>query len=118
MLIFAYSGIFSPEKDNYPVICLHEKLTGEQCISCGLSHSFSLIVRGRIEEAAQWNIYGMQVFLFFILQLIMRVAFTIFHLRYPDTRKQLIITDCLGSGVIFLIAFWPYISNILTGFQV
>ena len=48
MLIFAYSGIFSPEKDNYPITCLHEQLTGKPCVSCGLSHSFSLIVRGRI----------------------------------------------------------------------
>ena len=55
LLIFAYSGIFSPEKDNYPVTCIHEKITGLPCVSCGLSHSFSLIVRGRIEEAYQWN---------------------------------------------------------------
>src|SRR5512138_317248 len=55
MLVIAYSGIFSPDKNNYPVVCLHEKLTGIPCFSCGLSHSFSLIVRGRIAEAHQWN---------------------------------------------------------------
>ncbi len=42
LLIFIYSGFFSPDKDNYPVVCIHERLTGEQCASCGLSHSFSL----------------------------------------------------------------------------
>ena len=36
LLIFAYSGIFSPDKDNYPVTCIHEKLTGLPCVSCGL----------------------------------------------------------------------------------
>lgn len=112
LLIIAYSGFFSPEKDNYPVTCLHEKLTGEQCFSCGLSHSFSLIVRGRIDEAYQWNLYGMRVFLFFASQLILRLTFSIFYLRYPDTRKQLIIIDCIGSGLIFLISFWPFIANI------
>ena len=112
LLIIAYSGIFSPEKNNYPVICLHEKLTGEPCFSCGLSHSFSLIVRGRIDEAYQWNLYGMRVFLFFASQFILRVAFSIFYLRYPGTRKQLIIIDCIGSGLIFLISFWPFILNI------
>jgi hypothetical protein len=111
LLIIAYSGFFSPEKDNYTVICIHEKLTGEQCFSCGLSHSFSLIVRGRIDEAYQWNIYGMRLFLFFASQLILRVAFSILYLRYPDTRKQLIITDCISSGLIFLISFWPFIVN-------
>jgi hypothetical protein len=115
MLIFAYSGFFSPEKDNYPVVCIHEKLTGEPCFSCGLSHSFSLIVRGRIDEAYQWNIYGMRVFLFFSLQLILRVAFSLFYVKFPGTGKQLIITDCIGSGVIFLMAFWPFIANLVLG---
>ena len=115
LLIIAYSGIFSPVKDNYPVACLHEKLTGEPCISCGLSHSFSLIVRGRINEAYQWNIYGMRVFLFFVSQLILRVVFSIFYIRYQSTRKQLIIIDSVGSAVLFLIAFWPYIVNIVSG---
>ena len=115
LLIFAYSGFFSPEKDNYPVTCIHEMLTGEPCISCGLSHSFSLIVRGRIAEAYKWNSYGMRIFLFFAAQLILRIAFSIFYLKYPDTRKQLIIVDCTGSGVVFLVAFWPFLANIISG---
>ena len=113
LLIMAYSGIFSPEKDNYPVTCLHEKLTGEPCVSCGLSHSFSLIVRGRINEAYQWNIYGMRLFLFFASQLILRVAFSIFYIRYQTTRDQLIIIDSIGSGLLFLLTFWPFIQNII-----
>jgi len=115
LLIIAYSGIFSPEKDNYPVVCMHEKLTGEPCFSCGLSHSFSLIVRGRISEAYQWNLYGMRVFLFFFSQLIVRVAFSILYMKHSNTRKQLIITDCVGTGLVFLISFWPFIASIVTG---
>jgi Protein of unknown function (DUF2752) len=115
LLIFAYSGIFSPDKDNYPITCIHEQLTGEPCVSCGLSHSFSLIVRGRIEEASRWNRYGMRIFLFFASQLILRVAFSVFYLKYTDTRKQLIIADCIGSGILFLLAFWPFIANIISG---
>ena len=113
LLIFAYSGIFSPVRDNYPVACIHEKLTGEPCISCGLSHSFSLIVRGRVDEAYQWNPYGMRIFLFFASQLVLRAAFSRFYLKYPDTRKQLIIIDCIGSGIIFLVSFWPFIVSII-----
>lgn len=114
LLIFAYSGFFSPVKDNYPVTCIHEKLTGEPCVSCGLSHSFSLIVRGKVAEAYQWNHYGLRIFLFFAAQLIMRVAFSLFYIRYTDTRKQLIVVDCVGSGIMFLIAFWPFIGSILS----
>ena len=112
LLIFAYSGIFSPEKDNYPVVCIHEKLSGEPCVSCGLSHSFSLIIRGKISEAYEWNVYGLRIFLFFALQLVMRSAFSLFYIRYADMRKQLIIFDITGSAIIFLIAFYPYISRI------
>lgn len=112
VLVFAYSGIFSPCKDNYPVTCIHEKITGLPCISCGMSHSFSLIVRGRISEAHTWNIYGLRLFLFFLAELILRVAFSYLYVIYPDTRKQLIITDCFGSGIIFLLAFWPFIMYI------
>jgi hypothetical protein len=111
-LIFFYAGFFSPDTGNYPLVCIHEKLTGEQCVSCGLSHSFSLIIRGRISEAAERNIYGLRVFLFFVLQLMMRLAFSVFYFRYPDTRKHLILLDISGSTIIFLIVFLPFISRI------
>ncbi|MEZ5011401.1 MAG: DUF2752 domain-containing protein [Bacteroidales bacterium] len=64
VVILLYSGIFSPARDSYPVDCVHQLLTGKPCPSCGLSHSFSLIVRGEFREASEWNIYGMRVFLF------------------------------------------------------
>jgi len=114
LLIFAYSGFFSPVKDNYPVACIHEKLTGQPCVSCGLSHSFSLIVRGRIDEAYQWNRYALRIFIFFLAQLILRVSFSVFYLRYANTRKQLIMVDCIGSGILFLVAFWPFIQKIVS----
>lgn len=113
LLIFAYSGIFSPVKDNYPVVCIHQKLTGQPCPSCGLSHSFSLIVRGRLDEAFTWNHYGFRIFLFFASQLILRLAFSRSYIKNPGTRSQLIILDSVGSAVIFLISFWPLIRWIL-----
>lgn len=113
VMVLAYSVFFSPEKNNYPVVCLHEKLTGEPCFSCGLSHSFSLILRGRISEAFEWNQYGMRVFLFFISQLFFRLGFLYFSLRNPSNRKQLIIYDCVASGTIFLIVFWPFLEYII-----
>ena len=110
LLIFVYSGFFSPVKDNYPVVCIHEKLTGEPCISCGLSHSFSLVLRGKISEAYDWNVYGFRVFIFFASQLLMRIVFSIFYLKYPDTSKQLITYDISISIMLFLVTFLPYIE--------
>ncbi len=109
LLIMAYCGIFSPEKNNYPVVCIHEKLTGQPCVSCGLSHSISLILRGRIEEAYRWNIYGMRVFLFFVSQLFMRILFSRIYIKHPESRKQLIMFDIIGSSLIFLITFLPFL---------
>jgi len=114
-LIMLYFGIFSPEKDNYPIVCVHERLTGEPCVSCGLSHSISLILRGRIDEAYQWNIYGMRVFLFFIAQLLIRIFFSFYYSSRPDSRKQLILLDIAGSGLMFIVVFWPFILSILRG---
>jgi hypothetical protein len=110
LLVFVYSGFFSPVKDNYPVVCIHEKLTGEPCISCGLSHSFSLVLRGKISEAYDWNVYGFRVFIFFASQLLMRIVFSIFYLKYPDTSKQLITYDISISIMLFLVTFLPYIE--------
>ncbi len=110
LLVFTYSGFFSPAKDNYPVTCIHERISGEPCVSCGLSHSFSLIVRGRISEAYEWNIYGLRVFIFFVAQLFMRIVFSVFYLKYPDSGKHLITYDIAVSIMLFLVSFLPYIK--------
>lgn len=112
-LILVYSGIFSPDRNNYPIICIHERLTGIPCVSCGLSHSFSLILRGRIAEAYQWNSYGMTLFLFFVSQLFMRVSFSVFYLKYKENARQLINYDIAGSVIIFVITFFPFFRQLI-----
>lgn len=109
ILVMAYSGIFSPVKNNYPVACIHEEFSGEPCASCGLSHSFSLIIRGQIEEAATWNTYGLRVFIFFAAQLLLRIVFSFHYIRDPQGRGNLILADSAGSAIMFLLAFWPFI---------
>lgn len=108
LLVFVYSAVFSPVKNDYPVICIHETITGEQCASCGLSHGFSLILRGEVSEALIWNPYSLRIFIFFFSQLLLRIAFSFFYLRYKEG-KWLIIVDSVGSGSMFLIAFWPFL---------
>lgn len=115
LIILAYPAIYSPDHDSYPVQCVHEQLTGQPCASCGISHSFSLIMRGRIEEAYEWNPNGMRVFLFFVLQAVMRVVFTLFYLRKGAARPQLIVYDITGSALMFLISFMPFIRSIASG---
>ena len=75
-----------------------------------MSHSFSLILQGKISEAYKWNSNGMRVFIFFAAQLVMRIVFSVFYLKNPETVRQLIIFDTIASLTIFLIAFLPFIK--------
>jgi hypothetical protein len=108
MLIMGYSAFYSPDRNDYPVVCIHEKLTGEPCPSCGLSHAFSLIVRGRFEEAMEWNTYSIRIFLFFAIQLLMRIAFGIRSLMTDRRIKQLTVADAVVSGVMVIVTFYPF----------
>lgn len=112
LIVIAYSAVFSPQKNNYPVVCLHQKLTGQPCVSCGLSHSFSLIMQGKIDEANRWNQHGLRIFLFFAAQLVFRINFTRLSVKHPPIRKQLITYDIFASLLVFAISFWPFITNI------
>jgi hypothetical protein len=64
ILIFVYAAVFSPDRNDYPVVCIHEKLTGEaMCIMRPFSQ-FLAYSKGRISEAFDWNPYGLRVFCF------------------------------------------------------
>ncbi len=111
-MIFIYAALFSPEKNNYPVTCIHEQLTGEPCVSCGLSHSFSLTIRMRFGEAQTWNPYGLRVFMFFLIQMVMRITLPIAYLKFQGLRKQLIIFDAVISSIMFFFSFYPFLKYI------
>ncbi len=74
ILIFAYSAIFSADSGNYPVECVHVAAYGQQCPTCGISHSFSEIIRGNISSAAGYNRNGPLLFGFFFFQLLLRTV--------------------------------------------
>lgn len=109
LLIMGYSGFYSPDENNYPVVCVHEKITGEPCPSCGLSHAFSLIIRGRVDEALQLNSVSLRVFLFFVLQLIMRIVFGTWNMVTDRWLKQIIWFDAVTSSAMALFAFYPFL---------
>ena len=110
--IMGYSFFYSPDEERYPVPCVHQVITGEPCPSCGLSHAFSLIVRGRVDEALQWNGNSMKVFLFFALQLIMRIALGARTLITERGLKQIAITDAAVSSAMALAAFYPFLRSL------
>jgi hypothetical protein len=109
LVIMGYSLFYSPDEERYPVPCVHEKLTGEPCPSCGLSHAFSLIIRGRIDEAMVWNSHSMRVFLFFAIQLLMRAGLAVAALKQLRNIRQVAVADAAISSVMALTAFWPFL---------
>jgi hypothetical protein len=116
ILIMVYSLIFSPDKGDYPVACIHEVVTGQECVSCGLSHSFSLILQGRIDEANQWNSNGMRVFFFFGAQLFLRLLFSFAVYLCIQYRKHIIAADISISIFFFLFTFYPFLKSIFNSF--
>ncbi len=107
LLVMGYSLFYSPDEEKYPVPCIHEQLTGEPCPSCGMSHAFSLIVRGRLAEALEWNPHSLRLFLFFALQLLMRIILAAVAFRTTKNLRAISVTDAVVSSVMALTAFWP-----------
>lgn len=112
LLILGYSFFFSPDENSYPVVCIHEKLTGEPCPSCGMSHAFSLIVRGRIEEAVKWNSASPGVFMFFLIQLFMRTGSAVLILKTGLNIRVISLADTVISSLMALVAFYPFLRAI------
>ena len=107
--IFIYSGIFDPVSNNYPVKCYHEIATGEECPSCGMSHSFSLILKGKVAESLEWNSYALRLGIFFGGQLLLRLIYCCFWITSKkENRRAIIAFDIVGSTIMFLIVFYPF----------
>lgn len=103
--IFLYSGIFSSAEDNHPVPCVHKQLTGEECRTCGFSNAFSELVRGNFSEAKSFNPIAPQVFIFFLLQLMMRGFFLLMATKFHGNLKEIILADVIFSVILFLWTF-------------
>lgn len=109
MIIFIYSGFFNPDENSYPVQCAYELTTGMECPSCGMSHSFSYLIRGDLDSALLWNGYSLRLFIFFAGALLLRIVLTIYWMGMSDERrKRLVIADITISSIMFLLTFYPY----------
>jgi hypothetical protein len=47
--------------DRFPVICVWRNLLGWQCLTCGVMRSVSLLLHGRLNDAAHMNRLGFLV---------------------------------------------------------
>jgi len=117
LCIFIYSGLFTPEGSKHPIPSIYSQITGNTSPSTGLSRSFSAIVRGNIQLAKSFNPFGLQIFLFFSIQLVFRIASILLMKNYFPLIKPYILADITLSFLGFLLAFRPLISFTLELFK-
>lgn len=110
LLIFSYSAVFSPYKNNYPIPSLCEKIYGKNCKSTGLSRSFSSIVRGNFEQAKAYNSNGIRLFSFFAIQLVLRVFFSALLSKTRISARKLSWADAAVSLLLFFYCFAPFLK--------
>ncbi len=100
--IFAYSFIFTPEKNNYPI---PSACKVKPCKSTGLSRAFSKIVRLEFNEAKKFNINSLSVFSFFFIQLFFRILTIIILQKQIFKDKFVLIFDIIFSISMYLVTF-------------
>jgi len=110
MLILIYSGIFSAERNNHPIKSACANIEGHPCKSEGLSRSFSEIVRFKFDSAKSYNKYGLQVFMFFFLQLFLRFIASVLLIKNAIKQNQLVVLDSVLSVVLYFYCFWGIIT--------
>ncbi len=109
MMVFIYSGIFSASSDRYPIPSFYTNLTGKTTVSSGLSRSFSEIIRGRIESSKSYNRFGLGIFTFFLIQLLMRIFILISYQKLYKYERMVVLADSILSGILFLLFFSPFL---------
>lgn len=107
--IFSYS-FFVNALDTHTV-CVHKKYLDIDCPSCGLTRSFSAILHQHSDAAFEWNKYGWQIFLFFSIQLVMRILFLLFTVLPGRMIRLIAKIDGVISSVLFVICFYPFIFS-------
>ncbi|MBN2612788.1 MAG: hypothetical protein JXB00_14630 [Bacteroidales bacterium] len=105
---FLYFIIYTPDS-GYPVKSGYTSVTGKKSISTGLSRSLSSVARLELNEAKKYNPYGLQVFSFFFIQLILRIVAVIFILKPVSKPVLLTVFDAAITLVLFIICFSPFI---------
>ena len=68
-------------------------------------------MRFRFHDARKYNPQGIRLFLFFFLQLFMRMAALVLVRRLPErSLKSLYYIDAGVSAALFIACFWPFLT--------
>jgi hypothetical protein len=116
--IMVYSFIYGMEGAVHPIPSGSELISGTTSASTGMSRSFSSIVRLDLAGARVFNPYGIRIFLFFLIQLFLRMFFFILSATdKPGRQRNLIFTDIVLSVILFVVLFMPFIIELISQFS-
>jgi hypothetical protein len=110
IFVLLYSAFYSPDEMDYPVECVHVAVYGKECSTCGLSRSFSMMARGNLSSATEYNRNGPLLFAFFGSQLLLRAiagGLLFFAGRQSPflSLPLLARTDAAVSVILFIVCF-------------
>ena len=111
--VILYSLVFSPDTTRHPVPSGSHWLAGEASMSTGLSRSFSSIVRFDLESARRQNPFGIRIFAFFLVQLLMRIAAILVVTRAVSWVRGYAWADAVATMCLFLVTFFPFFVEML-----
>ena len=55
-----------------PILCLYRRVTGMECIGCGMTRSMSFMANGQLIRAFEVNMFGPAVFVVIVAQIPLR----------------------------------------------
>ncbi len=110
--IFLYAAVYPPA-GGHPVPSFYTLLTGDPSPTAGLSRSFSALVRGEVARARALSPYGLPLFLFFSLQLLMRAVVLVLLVKQKKDPRSLLRVDLWFSFFLFAGCYAPLIALLI-----
>jgi hypothetical protein len=109
--VIFYSVVYSANGLKHPVPSGAALIHDQIALSTGLSRSFSEIARLNFKQAKLYNPYGIRLFVFFIIQLFLRLAALVIIYYVPGKlQRSWYIYDAAVSILLFIVFFWPFIQ--------
>ncbi len=102
LLLLAYVAFYSLTGIGFP--CVFRLITGLKCPGCGMSHALSALAKGRIAEAAAFNILSVTLLpllgIYFFIKALQYIFTGSSELRVPDIIFLLL---CSIACVLFFL---------------
>jgi len=117
IIILIYSASYPVPTAQYPVTCIHMEVAGKPCPSCGITRSFTAAMHGNFDAARALNANGFKLFVFTVVQLLLRAVVSLVLMRSSINIKKTAIADAIVSAGLFLYVYYPFIKYQLSVFN-